>query len=381
MKILYHHRIASKDGQYVHVEEIINALRHLGHEVVVVAPGVAQYSQFGSEGGWVTDLKKRLPQFIYELLEFAYSFYAFFKLLIAVLVHKPDVIYERCNLFLPSGIWTKKLFGLPLLLEVNAPLYQERKQYGGITLDSLAKWAERYAWCNADYVLPVTDVMAGYLRDEGVPESRILVVPNGVDRHKFAPRSERQRDPEFAGKLVIGFVGFCREWHRLDEVLSLIAEENNLDLYLLIVGDGPVINALQLQAKQLGLEQRFKVSGLVEREEMPYWLEQIDIALQPAVTPWASPLKMIEYLAKETAIVAPDTDNIKELLDHGDNALLFDHRDITSMMGPIKQLIEDPELRRRLSINAGQTIDNKQLLWTHNAQRILAAFEQLLAGK
>ena len=38
MKILYHHRTASKDGQAVHIEEMIEALRALGHEVRVVAP-------------------------------------------------------------------------------------------------------------------------------------------------------------------------------------------------------------------------------------------------------------------------------------------------------------------------------------------------------
>ena len=38
MKILYHHRIASKDGQYVHIEAITTELVKLGHELVMVAP-------------------------------------------------------------------------------------------------------------------------------------------------------------------------------------------------------------------------------------------------------------------------------------------------------------------------------------------------------
>jgi hypothetical protein len=31
VKILYHHRIRSKDGQFVHIEELVHALRELGH--------------------------------------------------------------------------------------------------------------------------------------------------------------------------------------------------------------------------------------------------------------------------------------------------------------------------------------------------------------
>jgi len=41
VKILYHHRTASKDGQAVHIDELIGALRELGHEVRVVAPQAA----------------------------------------------------------------------------------------------------------------------------------------------------------------------------------------------------------------------------------------------------------------------------------------------------------------------------------------------------
>ena len=131
MKILYHHRIASKDGQYVHVEEIIRALTMLDHDIHIVAPNVAENSEFGSDGGWVDSLKAKLPQFFYELLEFGYAFYAFFKLAIAIIKFKPDVIYERYNLFFPAGVWASKVFNIPLLLEVNAPLYQERKKYDG----------------------------------------------------------------------------------------------------------------------------------------------------------------------------------------------------------------------------------------------------------
>ena len=41
MKILYHHRTRSKDGQFVHIEEMIEALRGLGHEGIVAAPMLA----------------------------------------------------------------------------------------------------------------------------------------------------------------------------------------------------------------------------------------------------------------------------------------------------------------------------------------------------
>jgi glycosyltransferase involved in cell wall biosynthesis len=373
MKILYHHRIASKDGQYVHVAEIIKAFRALGHEVIVVAPKIAEHSEFGSDGGWVDILKAKLPKWFYELLEFSYSFYAFIKLCSAIIKHKPDCIYERCNLFLPAGIWAKKLFGLKLQLEVNSPLYQERKKYGGISLDWLARWSETYVWRNADRVLPVTHVMARYIREVGVSAEKISVIPNGVDTSIFTPKDISNRAARFKGKVVVGFVGFCREWHQLDQVLALLAKEQRDDICFLVVGDGPIIPALKHQAKMLGFENQFESTGLVKRQDMPYWLDQMDIALQPAVTPWASPLKMIEYLAKGLAIVAPDSANIKELLDDK-NSALFAEDNLNDMLSKIHLLVESNVQREILSKNAIDTIASMQLSWLGNAKKILNKF-------
>lgn len=50
MNILYHHIIPSKVGQFVHIEEIIKALRQHDYEVIVVTPAVAENGDFGSDG-------------------------------------------------------------------------------------------------------------------------------------------------------------------------------------------------------------------------------------------------------------------------------------------------------------------------------------------
>lgn len=135
MRILYHHRTASKDGQAVHIEEMIDALRSEGHEVRVVAPGQdaaeGGAGQMGSDMGWVHGLKARLPKAVYELMELAYSLVAYRKLMAAAKEFKPDVIYERYNLFLLAGLMAKKRLGVPLLLEVNSPLVLERSQHSG----------------------------------------------------------------------------------------------------------------------------------------------------------------------------------------------------------------------------------------------------------
>ena len=380
MKILYHHRIASKDGQYVHIEEITKQLVKQGHEIIMVAPEVAQSSDFGSDGGWVSILRSKLPGFVSEVLEFVYCFYDFFKLVKAIIKHKPDCIYERCNLYLPSGIWAKKIFNLPFILEVNSPLFIERAKYSGISIKWLAQWSERYVWRKADLTLPVTEVLAGYLLKEGVDKNKISVTHNGVDTEVFKVQNKDNRADKYKNKLVIGFVGFCREWHKLDQVMTLLAQSKRTDLFFLLIGDGPVIDELKNKAKQLNFDENFEATGLISRKDMPYWLDQMDIALQPAVTPWASPLKMMEYFAKGLAIVAPDSNNIKELITDNENGLLFDEKNLDDMVAKLEMLIADKTLSDNISKNSYNTIPNKCLLWSANALKIVNEFEKLKKG-
>jgi len=372
MKILYHHRIASKDGQYVHVEELTNALKKLGHEIIMVGPSVVEKDDFGADGGFVAILKKYMPGIAYELLELLYSVIAYFKLVKAYKEHKPDVLYERYNLYLPAGVWLKKRFKIPMLLEVNAPLYDERSKYGKISIKWLAKWSENYAWRSADKVLPVTEVLADYVRKIGVAEDRINVIPNGIDWDKFksVPRIEAAKKKlGLDDKIVLGFVGFVREWHGLEKMVDLIAEEKQAG-YLLIVGDGPAKVSILARAKALNVSEKVIWTGIVNRDEVANYIAAFDIALQPEVVDYASPLKLFEYLALGKAIIAPDKANIREILTHNSDALLFPPEENQAIELLIKQLFSDDELIRRLGIRAKKLITTKNLTWLDNAKRV-----------
>ena len=382
MRILYHHRIASKDGQYVHISAIVTALRKLGIELQIVCPALSEAQRFGGEVTMVAALRQRLPKVLYEFLELGYSAVDFVKLVAAIIRFKPDIIYERYNLFFPSGVIAGKLFNVPLILEVNAPLYDERSKYGGLRLAKLARWTERYVWRNADFVLPVTRVLADRVAQEGVRPQVIEVIANGVDEAQFcAEIGAKHVFSSPPGRVMVGFVGFCREWHELDKIIELIAEDKSQKLDFLIVGDGPVIHGLRAQAARLGCEDRVHFTGLVAREDIPRWLAVIDIAIQPAVVPYASPLKLIEYLAAGKAIVAPAQANIRELLTHEKNALLFPEGSPDQLVAAVRRLASDEKLRERLALAAKRTIQEKSLLWDENARRIVALGDRLCASK
>lgn len=383
MKILYHHRTASKDGQAVHIEEMISAMIGLGHQVRVVAPAVGQEGEMGGNVGWVHKLKEALPKAIYELLELAYSIVAYRKLKSAAKDFKPDFIYERYNLFLLSGTMLKRHLGIPLLLEVNSPLVYERSQHsGGLALTGLAKWAEGKAWRSADYVLPVTKVLGGYASAYGVPDERIAVIPNGINEAHFtsAPEPEAAKAAlALSGKLILGFTGFVRDWHGVDRVVRWLATPEAPDnAFLLVVGDGPVRSELEELAKTLGVADKIRFTGVVDRSKVPEYVAAFDIALQPAVTAYASPLKMMEYMVLGKAIVAPKESNLLEILSDGDNALMFDSQAKQGLEAALTRLCQDSALRQQLAAGARATIGRLNLTWNGNAARVVQLASSVL---
>jgi glycosyltransferase involved in cell wall biosynthesis len=370
MRILYSHRIQSRDGQSVHVEELVAAFRGLGHEVLVVGPGFYEQARFGGESRLVPWIRARLPSVVGELAELAYNLPAWWRLRAAFRRFRPQLIYERYNLYYLAGTWLARSSGVPLFLEVNAPLAEERARFGQLRLRWLAGELERFVWRSATKVLAVTGVLRQAVAAAGVPADRIAVVPNGIDPAQFSGLPSREAGK---GPVVLGFVGFVRDWHGLDAVIAaMAAEPGGPDLRLAVVGDGPARAALERQAAVLGLAERVTFTGLQPREAIPALVAGFDIALQPLVVSYASPLKIFEYMAAGRAIVAPDQPNIHEVLRDGETAVLFDPAEVGAMWRAIRRLTGDVGLRQRLGEAARVEIARRDYTWRGNAARVVA---------
>ena len=367
MRILYSHRIQSRDGQSVHVEELVSVLRKLGHDVLVVGPGFYENASFGGESKLISLIRSHLPLVLGELAELAYNVPAYWRLHRASRTFRPDLIYERYNLYYLAGTILARFTGVKLFLEVNAPLSAERSSHGGLRMQHIARWLERSVWRSADRVLAVTGVLKDMIANTGVPSQRIEVVPNGIDPDRFIGLPSRQQP---GGPLVLGFVGFVRDWHGLDAVITAMTAHPNIPLELVVVGDGPALPALQRQAAELGIADRVRFMGLQQHDAVPGLIAGFDIALQPRVVTYASPLKLFEYMAAGKAIVAPNQPNIRETLTDGETALLFDPAEPDAMWQAICRLAVDSPLRDRLGTAALEEITRRNYTWRGNAERI-----------
>lgn len=386
MRILYHHRIASKDGQITHIEEMVHALQALGHVVEVVGPDVHNKdSGQGGSAGWVGRLKATLPGWLYELAEAGYSLVAYRRLRRAISRFAPDVVYERYALFQPAGVWASRRCRVPLLLEVNAPYAIARRKYNQLKLGWLADAFERYTFRGADRVFPVTQVLGDMLVGMGVQAGRVRVIPNGINPDDFAQlpgTEEAKRRLGLAGRTVIGFIGFVREWDQLDRIVAWLARRAADDpATLLVVGDGPVRPDLERQAAALGIAHKLKFTGVVPRQSVPAAAMAFDVALQTALVPYASPLCLFEYMAMGKAILAPDQPNHHEVLVKGVDCEMYAPGDPNGIEQRLDRLLADPELRSRIGAEARKALQERAYYWGGNARRVVDAAQQVLAER
>ncbi len=376
MKFLYSHRTRAADGQWVHIRALTEALVARGHEIVMCGPdgGSSRTLDASSRRG----LTSLLPAPLYEGAEFAYSFPAHRRLAAAASASMPDVIYERYNLFFHAGAWLKRKTGLPLILEVNAPLAAERAEHGDLFFKRWAHASETAIWRAADMVLPVTNALADYVRAAGVPDAHIDVIQNGVDDHFLTPQDPAPVRARYGldDKLVLGFTGFVRDWHGLDRAVQFLAQAPQKDLHLFVVGDGPAREGLETLARDIGVADRVTFAGVVQREEMASHVAAFDIALQPAVVSYASPLKLFEYMAQGKPVIAPDSANIREVLTAGEDGVLFTDSEFETAL---TRLVGDAGLRARLGDAAATTVKQRDYTWAGNARRVEAIAEKLKA--
>jgi glycosyltransferase involved in cell wall biosynthesis len=373
MRIIYHHRTQLDDAQGIHVRAIVRAFEELGHEVEVISlidsPGRPPKRTWRIDTG-------RLPRAVYEALSLGYNLYGYRRLARAIREQKPDLIYERYAPNAFCGVLAGRRFGVPVLLEVNAPWQDHSPSGEAPRFRRLARRLERWICAHSSRTIAVTAALKRLLAEEGVPESQLTVMHNAVDPLVFHPEvsgeTVRQRH-RLNGHLVAGFVGWLRPWHGLDGLIDAVHACGLLErgLRILIVGAGPDFSNVQGRVRQLGLGDRIVLTGPVAHGEVPAHIAALDFALQPGATAYACPMKLLEYMAMGRCILAPDQPNIRELLSDGVSARLFPSGDHPGLVRSLSELMDSPALRATLGRNAHRTIVERDLTWRMNAARAI----------
>jgi glycosyltransferase involved in cell wall biosynthesis len=295
-----------------------------------------------------------------------------------------DLIHERFNLLSLGGVWASKKLDIPLILEVNADLLEQRKFKGrperGLRR-LFAEWATRVCFNAADKVVCISADLKDHLRRKwDIEDSKLTTLPCAADVDAFKPNYNSEPVRESLGlttEPVVMWVGGFYPWHDLDLLLESFAQvlQRHPGAKLVLVGDGPNRQLIAKKGQQNGLQQSVIMTGAVAHADVPKTLSIADIAVVPAAPVQASrggtgtPLKLFEYMAAGKAIVATALNQAAEVIQDGHNGLLVEAGDIDRFAEAILSLLNDPVERARLGQNARQHAV-EQYSWEQYTRRL-----------
>ena len=119
-----------------------------------------------------------------------------------------------------------------------------------------------------------------------------------------------------------------------------------------VVGEGPLREPLEAQARALGIGDRFVFAGFAK--DIAAVLSAFDLSAFPSL--WeGTPLTVFEALASGKAIVATDADGLLDVLTDGRDARIVPKRNAAALAGAIVDLMDRPDERARFAVAARET--------------------------
>ncbi|MEO5988596.1 MAG: glycosyltransferase family 4 protein [Candidatus Eisenbacteria bacterium] len=285
-----------------------------------------------------------------------------------------DVVFERLALGSDAGLTLARELGVPLVVEVNAPLDEEAARFrhapSAEDLEALKR-----TLAGAYRVQVVSEALLPWARTRGARDVRVL--PNGVDYDLFASARLSRAERELAGEGVpvrVVFAGSFKPWHDVDGLLAAFAQalHAGANLELELIGDGRLRGASIDRAQALGINPRTRFTGAIDHDRMPERLQWAEIAVAPApagVDPYFSPLKLPEYAAAGCAIIAASLPQVRELFRDGEQIVLVPPGDTDALARELGALASDAPRRRRLGEAAAARA--AQLDWSAVARQLI----------
>jgi glycosyltransferase involved in cell wall biosynthesis len=219
-------------------------------------------------------------------------------------------------------------------------------------------WPDRIGRLNraltplTDMYIAVADSHGRYLvNEERFPANKVCVISNGIDTEEFQPRSPNQ---ELRSRLgippgpLVGTVARLRpeKNHGMFlEVASRIRREMPQAQFV-IVGDGPLENALPRQARQMGIADCVHFLGM--RADVPEILALMDVFLLTSHIE-ANPVSIMEALAMGVPVVSTRVGSVPETVRQ-DSGFLVEPGDAAKMTACTLQLLRDPERARAMGM-------------------------------
>ena len=282
---------------------------------------------------------------------------------------------------------------LPLMYEIRA-FWEDAAVGNGTGREGSARYRatralETWAVRRADAVAVICEGLRGDLVSRGIAADKILVSPNGVDMHLFGtppPRDAALADTLGLGGETVGFIGSFYDYEGLDDLIAampmLVAARP--EAQLLLVGGGPMEQALRAQAAASPAAERIIFAGRVPHHAVERYYSCVDVLAYPRkrmrLTDLVTPLKPLEAMAQGKLVAASDVGGHRELIRDGDTGALFAADDPAAIAQALAGLLADRggwDARRQRA----RAFVEQERNWSSNVLRYEPVYQRLIAAR
>ncbi|MFN3387555.1 MAG: TIGR04063 family PEP-CTERM/XrtA system glycosyltransferase [Allosphingosinicella sp.] len=289
-----------------------------------------------------------------------------------------------------AAIPVAKRRGLPLLYEIRA-FWEDAAVGNGTGREGspryrLTRMLETWAARRADAVAVICDGLRRDLVARGIAPAKIIVSPNGVDMGLFgnplAPDMNLARRMGLEGADVVGFIGSFYDYEGLDDLIAAMPRllARRPKAHLLLVGGGPMEEALKAQAAASPAASRIHFVGRVPHHEVERYYGITDILVYPRkamrLTELVTPLKPLEAMAQRKLVVASNVGGHRELIEDGVTGTLYPAGDPEALAEALDTLFANRPLwesRREVARRFVETDRN----WASNISGYMPAYQRL----
>jgi glycosyltransferase involved in cell wall biosynthesis len=183
------------------------------------------------------------------------------------------------------------------------------------------------------------------IEEEHLPAGKVHVIPNGVDTDRFAPLPDTAAVRRELGigptDPVVTIVAALRPEKNHELFLAMashVARELPAARYLAI-GDGPRREALEQQARELGVAANVLFLG--SRDDVPRLLAATDVFCLTSHNE-ANPVSILEAMSVGRPVVATDVGSIREAVAEGQTGHLVPAGDAAQLTSRVLELLRDP---------------------------------------
>lgn len=283
----------------------------------------------------------------------------------------PDVIHCVNPILLGvCGLYYGRRRRIPLVASYHTNVAAYARYYNLGFMEKFTRWTTRAIHNRADVNLCTSEAIRRELVEEGI--ERVRVWPHGVDSELFGPdkvsREWRERlsggEPD---KRILAFVGRLAPEKNIGKIRAVL--ERVPDTRMAIIGDGPARE--QTEREFAGTATVF--TGLLGGQDLAGALASADIFILPSTTETLG-MATIEALASGIPVLAARSEVSEEVVGHGSDGLLFDPDSEESLVENARNILDDADLRERLSRHARATAEKRD--WTAATRRLRELYEE-----